>query len=86
MRAAIPVARIVSKRALLVAEVTVAEPVIDESVAVMWRGQRATTVVIAAEEPAKRTQQQASTTGRGRLSREQNCGQYQQQRSYRSTH
>jgi len=86
VRATIPVARIVAQCALLIAEVTITEPVIDEAVAVMRCGQWATAVVVTAEEPAKRTQQQASTTGRGGLSREQNCGNDQQQKSYGSTH
>lgn len=59
----VPVAGVVSQRSLLIPQVAVAQPVINDSVAVMWAGNWAAAVVVAAKQPAKGTEQQAAATG-----------------------
>ena len=86
MSLAIPVAGVVSECSLLISQITVAEPVINKTVAVVWCRERTATVMVAAKQPAERAQQQAATTGGGGLSREQDCGNCQQQRTDMNTH
>jgi len=82
----IPVAGVVSQCSLLISQITVAEPVINKTVAVVWCRERTATVMVAAKQPAERAQQQAATAGGGGLSREQDCGDCQQQRPNMNTH